>query len=56
MVLKNSEDDSGSALCDETWMKRSTSYLATASAMRSVPSMCTSAREKFLLRQRAASL
>jgi hypothetical protein len=29
-------------------MKRSTSYLATASAMRSVPSTCTSSRSKFL--------
>ena len=30
-------------------MKRSTSYLATASAMRSVPSTCTSSRLKFLI-------
>lgn len=48
LVAKNSEAELGSALYDETWMYRSTSYLATASAIRSVPSMCTSAREKFL--------
>ena len=30
-------------------MKRSTSYLATASAIRSVPSTCTSSRLKFLI-------
>jgi hypothetical protein len=35
-------------LYEETWMKRSTSYLATASAMRSTPSTWTSSRSKFL--------
>ena len=48
LVAKNSEDEFGSALYDETWMYRSTSYLATASTIRSVPSMWTSEREKFL--------
>ena len=33
---------------EETWMNRSTSYLATASAILWVPSTCTSAKEKFL--------
>ena len=47
-VAKNSEGDLGSALCDETWINLSTSYLATASAIRSVPSMCTSDKLKFL--------
>lgn len=36
-------------------MKRSTSYLATASAMRSAPSTWTSSREKFLYRRSSAS-
>jgi hypothetical protein len=48
LVAKNSDDELGLALKDETWMNRSTSYLATASAIRSEPSMWTSEREKFL--------
>lgn len=36
------------ALYDETWIKRSTSYLATASAILSAPSTWTSSRSKFL--------
>jgi hypothetical protein len=48
LVAKNSHVELGLALYDETWMKRSTSYFATASAIRSLPSMCTSASEKFL--------
>lgn len=47
-VLKKSDGDLGSALYDETWMNRSTSYLATASAILSAPSTCTSSRSKFL--------
>lgn len=49
LVAKNSDFDFESALCDETWIYRSTSYLATASTIRSVPSTCTSSREKFLM-------
>jgi hypothetical protein len=37
-VLKNSEGESMLALYDETWMNRSTSYFATASAILSAPS------------------
>lgn len=48
LVAKNSDDDDGSALKDETWIKRSTSYFATASAILSAPSTCTSSSEKFL--------
>lgn len=47
-VLKNSDGDLASALYEETWMKRSTSYFATASAIRSAPSTWTSSRSKFL--------
>ena len=39
LVAKNSEGDLGSALYEETWMNRSTSYLATASAILWVPSI-----------------
>ena len=47
-VRKNSEGDLLSALYEETWIKRSTSYLATASAIRSAPSTWTSVKVKFL--------
>jgi hypothetical protein len=47
-VRKNSEGEFASALYDETWMNRSISYFATASAIRSAPSTCTSSRSKFL--------
>ena len=49
LVRKNSDEELVLALCDETWMKRSTSYLATASAIRSAPSTWTSSNVKFLL-------
>lgn len=48
LVRKNSEDELRSALKEETWMNRSTSYLATASAIRSAPSTWTSSKSKFL--------
>lgn len=43
LVEKYSDGESLLALYEETWMKRSISYLAVASAMRSVPSTWTSA-------------
>lgn len=48
LVLKNSDGDSLLALNDDTCMNLSTSYLATASAIRSAPSTCTSSSVKFL--------
>ena len=42
LVAKYSDGEFLSALYEETWMYRSISYLATASAMRSVPSTWTS--------------
>ena len=47
-VRKNSEAEFLLALWEDTWMKRSTSYFATASAMRSALSTWTSSRSKFL--------
>ena len=48
LVRKNSDEESLEALKEETCTNRSMSYLATASAMRSAPSTCTSSRVKFL--------
>lgn len=47
-VRKNSDGEFLLALYEETWTNRSTSYLATASAIRSAPSTWTSSRVKFL--------
>lgn len=47
-VRKNSDDEFLLALYEETWTNRSTSYLATASEIRSAPSTWTSSRVKFL--------